>query len=240
MKRLITWQKLFRVYEYIQPYLKYSLPLEEGLPAEKILVLAPHPDDESIGCGGTIYKHTKRGGLAKIVYITSSSSLRIEEARKSAEILNVSNIEFWGLPQRGLREKEDELNLRLHNIIFDYKPEIIFIPFLIDNHPDHYALNASLVKCCQKESFKGLIYAYPVWLPVYPNLLIDISDAWEIKRSSIESYASETKSRDYVAMAEGLCRYWAVVKGRDTKYIETYFRATIQEYCQLWKRINLG
>ncbi|MEW6102598.1 MAG: PIG-L deacetylase family protein [bacterium] len=238
MKRLITWQKLFRLYEVIQPYIKYSLPLEENLPSEKILVLAPHPDDEAIGCGGTIYKHTKRGGLAKIVYITSSSDTRTKEAKKSASVLNVRDFEFWGFSQRGLREEEDELNDRLYIEISSYKPEIIFLPFLIDNHPDHHALNASFQKCCQKGCFKGMVYSYPIWLPVYPNVLIDISDVWEIKKASIESYLSEINTRDYVGMAEGIARYWAIVKGRDIKYIETFFRASIKEYCKLWKRIN--
>jgi len=236
MKRLI-WQKLFRLYEYIQPYIKYSLPLEEELPADRILVLSPHPDDESIGCGGTIYKHTKIGGSAKIVYITSFPYPRKEEAKKSAEILNVSDIEFWDFPQRGLRDNEDELTKRLYDVISHYKPGIIFSPFLVDNHPDHLAVNASLIKCYQRKDFEGLIYTYPVWLPVYPNILIDISDVWEIKKASIESYKSQIATRDYVDMALSLSRYWAVVKGKG-RYIETYFRASINEYCNLWKGIN--
>lgn len=234
---MITFKKLFRLYEYIQPYIKYSLPLEDHLPARKILVLAPHPDDEAIGCGGAIYNHVKNGGIAKIVYITSSSYKRTEEAKKASSILNVRNIEFWGFPQRGLRDKGKELSNMLEIVISDYKPEIIFLPFLIDNHPDHHALNASLIKCYEHIGFLCLLYAYPIWLPVYPNILIDISDLWEIKRSSIESYVSETKTRDYVRMAEGLCKYWACVKGRGT-YIEAYFRATTQEYYKLWKMIQ--
>ncbi len=235
--KIISWQKLFRLYEYIQPYLKYSLPLEEGLPLDKILVLAPHPDDEAIGCAGTIYKHTKRGGLAKIVYITSGSLLRTEEAKKVAKILNIPFLEFFGFPIKSLREKGDELKDKLYNVLFDYKPEIVFVPFLIDNHSDHFVLNASLIKCSR--DFKFIVYGYPVWLPVYPNLLIDISDVWEIKKSCIECYLSEVATMDYVSMAEGLSKYWAVVKGRNTRYIETYFRASIQEYAKLWEKINL-
>lgn len=62
-------KSVFKIYEYIQPFLKYSTPLEDKIPGSNVLVIAPHQDDESIGCGGTIIKHVRDGGHLEIVFV---------------------------------------------------------------------------------------------------------------------------------------------------------------------------
>lgn len=236
---IFSYAKLFRFYEYIQPYLKYSTPLEEKLPGKKVLLLAPHPDDEAIGCGGTINKHlVLNQGITKLIFITKDTDIRIEEAKMATATLNITDFEFWDFEVDKLNEKKELLANKLFNVINDYKPEIVFIPFLLDNHKDHRATNDAIAECLKKLKSEFLIYAYPVWLPVFPNVLIDISDVWQVKKSAIECYQTQLATRDYVALAEGLAKYWAIIKGRGLKYVESYFRATSTEYLNLWKKIN--
>lgn len=231
---MFNYAKLFRFYEYIQPYLKYSLPVENGLPLEKVLVIAPHPDDEAIGCGGTLLKHIGSKGLVKVVYLTIDKE-RNKEARKSLEMLNITDSEFYNFEIENINI-EKAVN-KMSETLLNFKPEIVFVPFILDNHKDHRTANEILIRASRLNKFNFLVYAYPVWFPVYPNVLIDISNVWEAKKILIEIYQSQILTRDYVNMAESLARYWATVKGRNLKYLETFFRASISEYSDLCKKI---
>ncbi len=232
---MLNYAKLFRVYEYIQPYLKYSTPLEDKLPLEKALVMSPHPDDEAIGCGGTVIKHLDGGGSVKMVFLTMDNEERRGEAKKSLEMLNVRDYEFFDFPMEDIDFYKCQE--KLSKTIANYKPEIVFIPFMLDNHNDHRVANEVLISATKGKKYDFMIYSYPVWFPVFPNVLIDIGDVWEKKKKLIENYKSQIATRDYVTMSGSLARYWAVVKGRNLKYVETFFRASMTEYSDLWRKI---
>jgi LmbE family N-acetylglucosaminyl deacetylase len=83
-----------------------------------------------------------------------------------------------------------------------------------------------------------MVYSYPVWMPLYPNVLIDISSEWKAKEEAINCYISQTATRDYVKMSKSLGEYWATVKGRRMQVAESYFRATAEEYTRLCVKIN--
>jgi N-acetylglucosamine malate deacetylase 1 len=238
MVNFIRNANVFGVYELIQPFMKYSLPIEDKLPARNILVFAPHPDDESIGCGGAIAKHTRTGGKAAVVFCTGDGAVRDKEAAEALKILGVAETVSFGYGVETLKS-QDSLPEKLDAVIREKKPEIVFVPFFIDNHDDHRALNKGLAKACAKGSNNFMVYAYPVWFPLYPNVLIDIGDVWETKKQAIECYKSQTATRDYVKMAKSLGEYWAEVKGRGLKVAETFFRASAKEYCSLVRK-SLG
>src|SRR5437879_4633880 len=72
-----------------------------------VLVISPHPDDESIGCGGTLRRHVLQGDIVQAVFLTSGERgghgrsredtmrIREQEAREAAAILGLAQIEFW-------------------------------------------------------------------------------------------------------------------------------------------------
>jgi LmbE family N-acetylglucosaminyl deacetylase len=229
--RFIRYAKVFGVYELIQPFMKYSLPVEEKLPVNNVLVFAPHPDDESIGCGGAIAKHTKNGGKATVVFCTSDA-VRETESAEAMNVLGVKDTVSFGYGVETLKSQPG-LADKIAEVIDAKKPEIIFVPFFIDNHEDHRALNQALIKACAKDSKDFMVYAYPVWFPLYPNVLLDAGDIWETKKQAIECYKSQLATRDYVKMAQSLGEYWANVKGHGLKNVETYFRASASQYCSL-------
>src|SRR5262245_34849548 len=84
--------------------------------AEMVLVLAPHPDDEAIGCGGTIHLHRERGERVRVVFLTSGErgiagvasetvrTMREAEANAAADILGVQGVDFLRLPDLALVE----------------------------------------------------------------------------------------------------------------------------------------
>lgn len=236
MVKFMRYSKIFRLYEVIQPYLQYSLHVENKLPAEKIAVIAPHPDDEAIACGGTIYKHTQSGGRADIIFCTSDGEPRDSEAVAASKILGCENKIELKYPVESL-EKQEDFHLKLINIFEENDPEIVFVPFIIDNHTDHRAVNKALIKISKIKKFNFMIYAYPVWLPLYPNILIDISSVWEQKKRAIECYKSQLATRDYIKMSRSFGQYWAAVKGRGIDAAEVFFKASFNEYITIAKKI---
>lgn len=234
--KYLRYRHLFRLFEHIQPFLNYSIPKENELPADKVLVIAPHQDDESIGCAGTILKHTKSGKKAEIAFCTHESNDRMKESEKAASILGSKRNHFLQFPIRSLDgNKKFEENLKM--LLKKTAPEIVFVPFWFDNHPDHRAVSKAFIKIKNKIDPNIMIYAYSVWMPLNPNCIIDISDVWEEKKKAIQCYKTQTASRDYVKIAQGLNQYWAEIKTPGMQYAETFFRATLKEYISIGKKI---
>lgn len=235
MVKFMRYNKIFRFYEAAQPFLKYSPVVEDKLPGKSVLVVAPHPDDEAIGCGGTIIKHIKGGGSAGVIYCTMDGPEREKEAARAAKVLGFVHTESLGYPVETLGTSPGFPD-RLFGIFEEKKPDIVFIPFILDGHTDHRAINEAFIKRgSKKHGF--MVYAYPVWMPLYPNLLIDITKEWETKKDAINCYKSQMATRDYVKMSKSLGEYWATVKGRQMQVAESFFRATSEEYTRLCGKI---
>jgi N-acetylglucosamine malate deacetylase 1 len=236
MEKFIRYKNILRLYEIIQPYIKYSLHVDEKIPASPIVALAPHPDDEAIGCGGSISLSTGTGKEVHVVYLTADNELRKKEAAESLKALGVKNSRFLGFADGSLN-REKALPDTLISVFNEIKPEVVLVPFVLDNNLDHMSANQALTKVWEKKKFEFTVYAYPVWSPLYPNVLLDISGSWDAKKRAIECYKSQTSQRDYVSMAYSLGRYWAVAKGRSMEVVETFFRLSFSEYVHLIKEI---
>ncbi len=232
-----SYRSVFRMYEYIQPFLKYSLPFEEKLPGNKVLVIAPHQDDESIGCGGTLAKHTKAGGRLEIAFCTSGGEKRMYEAKDAAKILGSRISHFLQFDIRSLYKNTNQLAERFTELFNRVRPDVIFLPFMIDNHQDHVAVSRAFVKAYKKKAMDCFIYAYSVWTTQIPNIVVDISENWEQKKQAIDCYKTQLSDRDYITMASSISKYWSVVKGKNTQYCEAFFKATSSEYVSLVKKI---
>jgi len=238
MVNFVRYSKLFRFYEFIQPFLKYSVPLEKELPGKRVLVIAPHPDDEAIGCAGTVYKHIKSGGTADVVYCTLDTEVRFREAIKAADVLGFSHRHFLKYPVESLA-KQKAFSDELYGIFKKSAPEIVFVPFWFDNHADHRALNSALRKVGKRKMFHCIVYAYPVWFPLYPNVLIEIGDVWEKKKEAISCYQSQLATRDYIRMSHSLGEFWAETKRKGLGTVESFFRASFAEYISLGKKFGI-
>lgn len=233
-----SYRSVFKMYEYIQPFLKYSSPLEEKLQAGKVLVIAPHQDDESIGCGGSLIKFVKDGGHLEIAFCTTGESERMNETKKATQILGSKTNHFFQFEIRSLYSNINKLADCLSDLLFyKIKPDIIFMPFMIDNHQDHVSVSKAFCKAYQKTKIDCLIYAYSVWQVLIPNVIIDVSEEWEQKKAAIECYKTQTVSRDYVTMASSIAQYWAQVKGKDTKYCESFFKISSGKYVDMVRKI---
>jgi LmbE family N-acetylglucosaminyl deacetylase len=193
----------------------------EGLLMNHIMVISPHPDDESIGCGGTILKHVAEGDVVQIELLTSGEKgghdlheadvvrIREQEAAAVAEILGVEYIEFYRQPDGHLRVSRP-LASRLAQRIRDCKPSIIYAPHAAEQHPDHRVI-VRLLQCALRLldlDEPPRVLAYEVWTPLQQlDEIVDITPYIETKLKAIAAYSSQMRIMDFAAAAEGLARY---------------------------------
>lgn len=217
-----------------------AIPYEPALlRGERLLVLAPHPDDEAIGCGGLIAQHLREGRAVRIVIATDgaeggNAAEREEESRRGiarlgSARLNEAEIEFLRFPDRKLGENADELSARLREELTSFWPDLVLVPSPAEVHPDHIALSRVFCDTVQGDDtlFADLavtqVAFYEVSAPLpRPNTLVDITDVAEAKYAAIAEHASQLAGRDYAGYARGLNTFRSMTLPAGAKYAEAY------------------
>lgn len=188
-----------------------------------ILVISPHPDDESIGCGGTIRKHVLEGDTVEVIILTSGEKgghtaisekelirIREQESLKAKDILGVHNFEFWRHPDGSFKVTE-EVRQRLKDKLEQSRSEMIYVPHEAEDHPDHRAaadLVRQVASSLSNVSPKPEILMYEVWTPIQKiDHIVDISDYVDIKRQAIQAYESQCSVLKFDEAILSLNRY---------------------------------
>jgi LmbE family N-acetylglucosaminyl deacetylase len=202
-----------------------------------VLVLAPHPDDEAIGCGGSICRHTDSGERAVAVFLTSGElglkklpkesarQVREAEANAAAKILGIAATHFLRQPDWTLADTTESAAGSLASIFESERPRIIYLPHPGEWHPDHQAATPVLRRAI---SLAGIspdeIRAYEVWTPL-PNydVVVDITSVMPRKLQAIRAHASQFEEIDYARAAEGLNAYRGAIAAR-TRFAEVFGR----------------
>ena len=176
----------------------------------KVLVIAPHADDEALGCGGTIIKHKKAGDQVAVCIVTKPHSPdwsqeyidnRIKEIQKAKEVLGVDQtfqLDFKAAQIDSVAHKD--LNKAIGEVVAEFNPEIIYVPYGKDLHRDHQLVFQSCLVACRYRLGKILAYEtvsetdiFPVFTKFFPNTYIDISEEIQGKLEAMKSYSSEVK-----------------------------------------------
>lgn len=208
----------------------------------KVVVLAPHMDDEIIGCGGTLRKHVESGDRVSVIYMTSgtrgtrdfAASAALSETRKaevaeSNRILGVPNAYFLDLDD-GTDEDWSAEKERLAALLKQLAPDLIYLPPYYDLHADHRKTN-HLFKLAAEHPFSGHVCVYEVWTPVNPNLLVNITAQMERKMQAIAACKSQLESVSYDAMITGLNTYrGSFIFSGQAKYAEAFVYLPVEEY----------
>lgn len=187
----------------------------------KVLVLSPHPDDDVIGCGGTIHQHIALGDRVEVLYLTSGENgdhtkssmdtmrIREKEAVAAAEILQVSDIEFWREPDGKLGASKKNIN-RLMQKLMKYNPDVAYVTHMKEDHPDHQAASSMLILSLRKlqSGFKPVVWMYEVWTPIQKiNRVVDISQYIHLKTQAIQAHQSQCAILRFDEAILGLNRY---------------------------------
>lgn len=183
---------------------------------KNILILTPHPDDEALGCSGTIALMNGKGASSTVVFLTDGERLlgepsqeiaekRREEGRRVSGMLGCNEPVFLDFPDGEVRSHGSEIFGRLSEIITEVGPDIILAPSLIDYHNDHIAAaRIALELFKDNESFR--LAFYEVYSTVRFNCLIDISEVLKQKKKAILAYKTSLYGKPdvYVHASLGL------------------------------------
>lgn len=197
---------------------------------EKILVVAPHPDDESIGCGGLLNKFR---GKCDVLLVTNGHlnkpenkqiiEIRQQEFESAIKTSKVNEVFYLQIFAQEIPKCFDRF------LSIDYsKYKYIFVPNRFEIVQDHVDVYSSIKKALKKKNIKTNLLEYEVWTTIrFPNVYLDITDVIELKKAAIEQHKSQTSELDFVKLITGLNAYRGLSKGFD--FAEAF-------YCEAEKR----
>lgn len=177
----------------------------------KILVIAPHPDDEVLGCGGTIAKHTKQGGEVYLCVVTKAYTPewseefiknRPKEVKKANKILGIKKTYFLDFPTVKLDTvPQKELNGTISKVMKKVEPDILYIPHKGDLNKDHRLVFESSLVAARPINHKiKRVLSYEVlseteWgqpIDIFkPNVYVDIYEEFEKKIEAMTVYENQ-------------------------------------------------
>ena len=208
----------------------------------RVLVLAPHADDESIGCGGSIVLHTQNGDPVKVLFLTDGAmgdfsgkytkeeyiDIREGEAGEACSVLGVDDTVFWREPDRGLKASEDNIN-KLSALLGQYAPGLIYAPSPFEFHPDHRAAAEMLWRAIQKSGINCKILFCEINTAIRVNALVDISPVVDKKKAACNSYRSQIDNTPYTDIAIGFNRFRSLPVSVQSQYAEGFFVTSSEE-----------
>jgi N-acetylglucosamine malate deacetylase 1 len=224
---------------------------------ERVVVVAPHMDDETIGCGGAVAQHVKAGGSVHVVFLTDGRhqgsgklaglsaearrsaenklvETRKQEASRALEKLGVSSIAFLDV-EDGTLSADKHAAARLREVLEAQRPEVVYVPSYLEQHPDHFAASRVLLEAVADSELKFQCMAYEVWTPLFPNCLVKIDDVVELKKSALGEYRSQLADQDYLHQALALNAYRSAgFADHYGRYAEAYFAMPVDDYRRMF------
>jgi LmbE family N-acetylglucosaminyl deacetylase len=221
----------------------------ESFAGKTILVLSPHPDDEIIGCGGTIVRFRHSGANVVILQMTDgtltgaltevrppvASTVRLDESRQAAERLGVNELVVWGLQQRSFACSPATIE-KMTELLDHLQPDMIFTPFVNDPHPDHKTANKILQASLKKAEYDVSslkILSYQVWSLLPANRFCSIDREFDDKCEALMLYQTAMKALDYVEFCARLNTYESRLYRQSRGFVEAFLETNLQTYLSL-------
>ena len=200
-----------------------------------VLVVAPHPDDEAIGCGGTICIHADRGNRVTAVFLTSGEfglpdlpeaearSLREREAEDSAGILGISSVAFLRQQDYYLAGDVGKAAEALGPILHREMPEVIYLTHDRDWHPDHRATVQIVETALQAGGIPApSLRGYEVQTPLAEyDLVENISVVMKRKMAAVRAHRSQVRQFRYDRAVRALNEFRGTV-AQAGRYAEVF------------------
>lgn len=195
----------------------------------RTLVLAPHFDDEVLGCGGLIRKLVAAGAPVQVLFLTDGSggieeiddrptyaARRRREAEQVVRLLGCSGMEVLGIRDGELAGGRSEAAAAIRKRLLEQRPDLVLVPSPLEISEDHRAAFAALFDVLSPADagagLEAAAGALEVWLyevnhPGYPDRLIDASDCLPTLEQAMAIYASQEERHPYLRAGIGLRQF---------------------------------
>lgn len=220
----------------------------------RILVLAPHSDDEAIGPGGTLLLASASGAELHVAYVTDSGNFPCPFASTRQEVVNVRAAEaaagcaligatMWDI---GINCSSVELDSshveKLTALIDSIKPDVVLAPWLLDSSAQHRLANQLLYGAMLASEHRPQQYwGYQVHGAIPANGIVDITSVSEMKRGLLRCYRSQLqyyKAYDHIALGMNAWNSHHL-GGASPSYAELFLVLSIEEFGKLVQRLYL-
>jgi len=215
---------------------------------QRVLVVAPHPDDETIGCGGALARHRACNDEVWIAYITDGRRSRAlglapeemarrrrEEAMASAAALGIDQVEWFDLAEG--EWTDEQLRPGLQALLRRLAPQIVYAPSRVDFHPEHACVAHVLALALADAPAGTRVRVYQVQVPltfVLTNLVADISGVIAQNDAALHAYATQ---RGNIGRAIRQRRYGAALYGLN-RQAEEFWELSAEQYAMLHRDLN--
>lgn len=201
---------------------------------DSVLVVAAHPDDEVLSCGGTIARHADAGDQVQVLIVAEGATSRQQQrdqgqateelsalalaAQQAGAILGAQGVELLDLPDNRL-DSLDRLDLikLIEERITRHQPQVVYVHHAGDVNVDHRRLHEAVVTACRptpghpvRRLLSFEVASSTEWQPpgsapaFQPNWFVDISAQWPRKREALAAYASEMRPWPHARSLEAL------------------------------------
>jgi len=207
---------------------------------KKILVVCAHPDDETLGMGGTIALYSKRNDEVFVLIFTEGESARGKklskilrrknQAKKACEILGIKKIKFLNYADQKLDTIAlSDLSKKIELVVKEWNPEIVYTHFWNDINQDHrqvYEATSIAVRPLPSSKISQfIVFETPSsteWSSkkksFTPNLFVNVKKTLKIKIEAFEQYKNEIMQYPHPRSKEGVmnrAKYWGNIVGME-------------------------
>jgi LmbE family N-acetylglucosaminyl deacetylase len=235
-----------------------SAPLQppgwtEHVRAASALVLAPHYDDEVLGCGGLLAQLAAAGAAVRVLFLTDGGGAgeevaadpeayrrrRREEGARACQVLGLAGCDHLGLPDGALDRHLEEAVQGIRRALLSQRPELLLVPSPLEISRDHRAAFAALHRLLGSvrdgDPDQGLLQGlrfllYEVNHPGHPDLLVDVTAEAPVLARAMAAYASQEERHPYWNAGSGLRRFRTLSLGPGVELAEGYRRLRADDF----------
>jgi len=200
--------------------------------------MAPHPDDDIIGVGGTACLHVEQGDPVHIVILGNGqagdaearyepeefTAIRRREAIAAGAHLSLTDYEFWDYPE-GFHPSADVMVYGAHKIaqlIRDREIDIVYAPWVGEYHLDHHTVGRAVRMALALGDFQGEAWGYEVWTPLVATMIVDISAQYDRKVLALKEHQSQIEYVDIIHKALAVTAQRSIYLPGDAKHGEAF------------------
>jgi N-acetylglucosamine malate deacetylase 1 len=208
------------------------LPSELDLAAgRRALVIAPHPDDETLGCGGTLARLAPHCEI-HVLLVTNgdgggelpagTSERRKAEMAAAVRTLGVGTDVIHFDEPDGRFSDSPRYRSRLAGVVERVRPNWVFMPWLLDSHPDHARIARASSQVLRRSSVETVLYC-ETWTPVPATHVVDITPVLERKKAAMLCHETALQHGNYLDAVLGLNAYRALyLPTRERRWAEAF------------------